>query len=395
VTAFRSGIGWQLLELDGYFCGWSPGKVGKEDNNEVCIVELGDKDKEQEKGQGDSSSEEEKESETGEARDVHIADKEGYKQSAVVRTQQAYNFVDDSWTRMKQVTSGDDNRAHIMEDILEVSMSVSHQEKWNIWKVVAFSKKPAKADPIEKTTPNTPKLLKMPQRKAPAMDTRNYEVLGISKLDYTMQAHQERETGEFIYQLLPKVNTASVSNDKQVTARNPAAPRIFGIPHISAFSGLNHHAEYTEFWYTRASPTVLGKIHWHKLPMLIDGRSEMCVISDEVTSKLNIGWKHATRKMITADVNQSDLTTVAESMPVNVNGITIPGHNVLAKFWSEQFILGHPWVTCAQKCERNQDDGSCEITISLINRPEQVTFVTTWLEDKRDRFASCSGNLYT
>lgn len=92
-------------------------------------MELGDKDKEQEKGQGDSSSEEEKESETGEARDVHIADKEGYKQSAVVRTQQAYNFVDDSWTRMKQVTSGDDNRAHIMEDILEVSMSVSHQEK--------------------------------------------------------------------------------------------------------------------------------------------------------------------------------------------------------------------------------------------------------------------------
>ena len=81
-------------------------------------------------------------------------------------------------------------------------------------------------------------------------------------------------------------------------------------------------------------------------------------------------------------------------MPVSVHGIVIPVPIFLARSGSEQVILGRPWETYARKCERNLDDGSCEITISAVDGSEQVTFVTTFPGDNRDRFASSSGNLY-
>jgi len=68
----------------------------------------------------------------------------------------------------------------------------------------------------------------------------------------------------------------------------------------------------------------------------------MYVMSEEVTRYLNIGWKCADWKMITADGNQLDLTKVAESVPVNVHGIVIPVSIFLAKSKSEQVILGRP-----------------------------------------------------
>jgi predicted aspartyl protease len=64
--------------------------------------------------------------------------------------------------------------------------------------------------------------------------------------------------------------------------------------------------------------------------MLIDGGSETCVVSEEVASQLNIGWKHDDWKVITADGNRSDLSTVAYSVPVNPHGIVIPGPISLA-----------------------------------------------------------------
>jgi len=97
--------------------------------------------------------------------------------------------------------------------------------------------------------------------------------------------------------------------------------------------------------------------------------------------------------MITADGHQSDLSKVAESMPVNFHDIVIPVPIFLARSRSEQVFMGRPWETYARKCERNQHDGSCEITISAIDVSEQVTFVPTFPGDKRDRFASNSGNL--
>jgi hypothetical protein len=126
------------------------------------------------------------------------------------------------------------------------------------------------------------------------------------------------------FRLLPKAKTVSVPKDKRVTARTPAASKKIGIVHISAFSGLKDLAGYTEFCYARDSPTVFGKIHGHKLPMLIDGGSKICVMSAEVARELNIGWKHSEWKMITADGNRSDLSKVEESMPVRVHGIVIP-----------------------------------------------------------------------
>jgi len=230
---------------------------------------------------------------------------------------------------------------------------------------------------------------------APALDTGNYEVLGSSQLDYTILPRQERETGELTFRLLPKATMVSVPKDKGVTARTPAAPKKIGIAHVSAFSGLKDLAGYTEFRYARASPTVLRRIHGHELPVLIDGGSEICVMSEEVARELNIGWKRADWKMITADCNRSDLSKVAEPVPINVHGIVIPVPIVFARSGSEQGILGHPWETYARKCERNLDDGSCEITISAVDGSGQVTFVAPFPGDKGDRFASSAGTLYS
>jgi hypothetical protein len=391
VTAFRSGMSRQLSEIDGYYSGRFKAKNHKEEGNEGRIEELSDEDDEQEEGQGDSSAEEEEENETGEERDARVDEEDTEKRSAVVHTQAGYVFMDERRKRTDEVTRGDDNQARIEE---KVSTSASNQEKGNIRKAVAFSKQPAKADPIENTTPKTAKAPKDPRQNAPALGTGNYEVLGRSQLDYTILARQERETGEFTFRLLPKAKTASVPKDKRVTARTPAAPKKIGIAHVSALSGLKDLVGYTEFCYARASPTVLGKIQGHELPMPIDGGFEICVLSNEVARELNIGWKHANWQMITADGNRSDLSKVAESVPVNVHGIGIPVPMFLARSASEQGILGRTWVTYPRKCERNLDDGSCEITISAVDGSEQVTFVATFPGDKTERFASSSGNLY-
>jgi hypothetical protein len=206
-----------------------------------------------------------------------------------------------------------------------------------------------------------------------------------------MLAQQERETGKLTYRLRLKINAASVPNGKRVTARTPAVRKAIGIPHISTFSSLKHHTGYTALPYARASPNVLGMIHWHKLLLLIDGRSGMYLMTNMATSKLNIGWKGAHGRMITANGNRSDLTKVAESMPLNIDHIVIPVTIFFAPSGSKQVILGCDRAPYAGKCDRNLVNGSCEITILAMNGSEQVTFITTFLENITDRFASCSG----
>jgi hypothetical protein len=66
----------------------------------------------------------------------------------------------------------------------------------------------------------------------------------------------------------------------------------------------------------------------------------------------------------------------------------------LAASGSEQVTVGLPLETYTHKCERNLDDGSCEITITPVDGSEQVMFVATYPGDKRDRFVSNSGNFY-
>jgi hypothetical protein len=75
------------------------------------------------------------------------------------------------------------------------------------------------------------------QKKAPAPDTGNYEVLGSSQLDYTIVARQEIETGYMAFSLLQKAETVSVPNEKQVPARTLAAPQKIRIAHVPVFAG--------------------------------------------------------------------------------------------------------------------------------------------------------------
>ena len=98
--------------------------------------------------------------------------------------------------------------------------------------------------------------------------------------------------------------------------------------------------------------------------------------------------------MITAGGNHSDLTKVAESVPIEVHGVTLSVPVFLAPTGSGQVILSRPWEVHASKCERDLDDGSCGITITAVNGTKQVTFVATYPGDRRDRFAT-SGNATT
>jgi hypothetical protein len=93
--------------------------------------------------------------------------------------------------------------------------------------------------------------------------------------------------------------------------------------------------------YATPSPTILGKKHWDGLPILINGGFEICVIREEVTRQFNIERKHSGWMMITADGNQSDVTKVAVSLPVNVQGIIIPVPFFVATSTSEEDIPGN------------------------------------------------------
>jgi len=99
--------------------------------------------------------------------------------------------------------------------------------------------------------------LKVPRQYSPALDTGNYKVLRCSLLDYTVLAHQERETGELTFRLLPIAEMVSVPKAKQVAVRTLAAPKTMGIAHISAFCRLIDHIGYNVIWYARAAQTNL------------------------------------------------------------------------------------------------------------------------------------------
>lgn len=129
--------------------------------------------------------------------------------------------------------------------------------------------------------------------------------------------------------------------------------------------------------------------------MLIDSGSEICVMSEEVTCKLNIGWTHAYWKMITANGNWSNLTKVVESMPVNIHGFIIPVAILFMKYSSQQSNFGRPWEAYSYKCDRNQTTSSCEIYIPAINWSEALTFLATFLGDNRNRLTSSSEIIYT
>jgi len=88
--------------------------------------------------------EEEEGSEMEEERDTCLNEKERKKRSADVRMQAGYAFVDEKRKRMDKYTSGDDEQAHIEEEIRELSMSASNQAKRTIREMVAFSNQLAK-----------------------------------------------------------------------------------------------------------------------------------------------------------------------------------------------------------------------------------------------------------
>jgi hypothetical protein len=173
----------------------------------------------------------------------------------------------------------------VEDEIPEVATSVSTQEKRNIKKAVTFGKTPART-----TCDSTKKKFSKPRKKqTPALDSGDYEVLVSSQLHYTVLARQERETGELTLWLGPKAHLLAIPKERRVPARTPTSPKKVGIAYVSTFPSIPRDTSgYTEFRYARASPTVQGKINGHRIPMLINGGSEICVMSEDVARELNI-----------------------------------------------------------------------------------------------------------
>lgn len=83
-------------------------------------------------------------------------------------------------------------------------------------------------------------------------------------------------------------------------------------------------------------------IDQYQLPILNNGGSVICIMSEDFPRKLKIEWKSAHWKMITVDGNWSELTKVATFILVNVHGIVIPVPVIVTNLGSEQAILCHP-----------------------------------------------------
>lgn len=75
---------------------------------------------------------------------------------AVVRIQIEYTFMDETKKRTHHMTTGDDLWARIEKDVPEITITTSNQEKKSVRKAAALNKQPAKANPIAKTTAETP-----------------------------------------------------------------------------------------------------------------------------------------------------------------------------------------------------------------------------------------------
>lgn len=114
-------------------------------------------DEKQSAEQGHSSVPEVEESEMEEERDTHFNEEDIEETSAVMHTQAVYTLVDERRKNMDNVTKFADKRAHIKEEVPEVSTSTSYHEKRTISAAVAFSKQQPKADTMENTTTKTPK----------------------------------------------------------------------------------------------------------------------------------------------------------------------------------------------------------------------------------------------
>jgi len=103
-------------------------------------------------------------------------------------------------------------------------------------------------------------------------------------------------------------------------------------------------------------------------------------------------WKRADWKVMNLDGNRSDLSKVAVSVTDTIHGMVSSVPIIVGKTGSEQDILGRPFEPYDRKCERNLDDGRFTITMCAVHGSEQVSFVSTFRGDKRDRFAIILGN---
>jgi len=75
---------------------------------------------------------------------------------------------------------------------------------------------------------------------------------------------------------------------------------------------------------------------------------------EEIAWKLNIGWKHDNWKMIIANIIHSELTHIAKSAQVNINGIVISIALFLPHFRSQKILLVCRWANYNRMWEESR-----------------------------------------
>jgi len=142
-----------------------------------------------------------------EERDAHLDENGRESRSAVLCTQSGNVILYERRERKDELRPVNDKWAHNQEEVQDGSTGASNLEIHPVRYVVAFGKQPALVDPVENTTPKTPKPWRVPRNVVLALDTVITKVDGSSQLHYTIVTGLEIETSKLTFQLIPKAKT--------------------------------------------------------------------------------------------------------------------------------------------------------------------------------------------
>ena len=105
-------------------------------------------------------------------------------------------------------------------------------------------------------------------------------------------------------------------------------------------------------------------INNHTLPTLIDTRSMINVMQEDIARELRLNLTYGPNlTMIVPSGEAVPCTACTEDVPVSIGDITTHTPIFIVQGGDQDFILGHPFTHLVQMVTAEQDDGSCLYTV--------------------------------
>jgi hypothetical protein len=136
-----------------------------------------------------------------------------------------------------------------------------------------------------------------------------------------------------------------------------------------------------------------------KIPGLLDGGSELNIMSEEYFRKMdypidgNIQWRiNGFDSKIEQELDErynldghGRVLGVLHDVPVNVGGVTVKQHLFVISHLPAGLILGRPWERSTRATYSNEDDGTLTVTIRSPDNLKEVQFVAAHADHERNR----------